>query len=268
MNRPLLLALAICIAAVAPLVAEGQPGSKYGFKVQELEIRKSLPEEISKLFDGGYYSATGTALRALLTVPDKQVLTIDAKASTLTSMTDDKGTDLTKAKNPGGFVPPWIEDFDTRITKDKKHLMMRMTVPGTPAPGATKINLKANLVVLCGISEKTVEEKNTELKVDKNVKIGSLILSTEKGFGDNFTNVLFTCEDAPRIKSVTFLDKDGQALRSNSGGIHPNFAPGRTDWICRYTIESKVDRVTVRVIYYEKMEKVNVPVDLQLTVGF
>ena len=175
---------------------------------------------------------------------------------------------MNKPAKEGSFSPPWLNDYDIQVSKDKQHLAVRMTFPGVPAAGASKIQLKGNLAVVCGSEEKTAEVKDVELCSEKATKIGSLLLSYDKNSFGNETRMAFTCEDAPRIKSVTFLDKDGQALSSMPTGIQRNFGVGRNDWVCYYSLQGKFDKATVRVIYFEKTEVVNVPLELDIGVGF
>jgi hypothetical protein len=268
MYRPILLALALCGLASASLAAKQAEGEKPAVKLLALEVRKQTPAGIDpNIGDFG----TSTLMLVMLSVPDKQILTIDSKASSLESMTDDKGTDLTKPAKKTDFARRWIDEYEpTRVSKDKKHCSIRAYFPAAPAEGASKLTLKAKFVVLCGTEEKNAEGKNVELKDGKSTKVGAVIVSYNKNnsFGNN-TSVSIICEDAPRIKSVTFLDKDGQALKTNDySHTSRNTAGGRNDWITNYTIESKVDQATVRIIYYDKLESVTVPAELHVGVGF
>jgi hypothetical protein len=236
--------------------------------VLSLEVRKKPPAGIDPNI-GDYNHST--IMLVMLSLPDKQILTIDSKASSLESMTDDKGTDLTKPAIKTDFAPKWIDEYAlTRVSKDKKQCSIRPYFPAVPAEGAVKMTLKAKFVVLCGAEEKNAEGKNVELKDGKSTKVGAVIVSYNKNNSSgNNTAVSIICEDAPRIKSVTFLDKDGQALKTNDYSYTSrNTAGGRNDWITHYTIESKVDQATVRIIYYDKLESVTVPVELQFGVGF
>jgi hypothetical protein len=250
----------VCLPAAAPTQEKAAP------KVMSLEVYKMAPPGVDQNL-GSF--ANSTTLGILLPVAPKNALTIDTKASTLKSATDDKGTDLTKPLRQGDFAPPWINDYAIQVSKDKQYLSVRMSFPNVPTAGAAKINVKANLAVVCGTEEKTAEVKDVELGSDKTTKVGALILSYDKNgsFGDTM-RISFTCEDAPRVKSVTFLDKDGQALMSTAQGIGRNFGGGRNDWVCYYSLQGKIDKATVRVIYYEKTEVVNVPLDLEVGVGF
>jgi hypothetical protein len=268
MYRPFLLALALCGLPCAFLAAKQAEGEKPAVKVLTLEMRKQAPPGIDPSI--GDYS-TSTTMLVMLSLPDKQILAIDAKASSLESMTDDKSTDLTKPDKKNLYPRKWLDDFSmARVSKDKKHCSIHVFFPAVPAEGAMKLTLKAKFVVLCGAEEKNAEGKNVELKDGKSTKVGSVIVSYNKNnsFGNN-TAVSIICEDAPRIKSVTFLDKDGQALKTNDYNyLSRNTAGGRNDWISNYTIDGKVDQATVRIIYYDKLESVTVPAELQVGVGF
>jgi hypothetical protein len=82
-----------------------------------------------------------------------------------------------------------------------------------PAKGASKIVLKGNLVMTCGVGEKTSEEKEVELKAHTEAKIGDITLKVteEKGLGGSGAH--FTVTPAGHVlKAVNFKDADGKPV--------------------------------------------------------
>ena len=70
------------------------------------------------------------------------------------------------------------------------------------------------------------------------------------------------------IKSIVFLDNAGNEIKAHTSG-HGSMSFGNmTSYEVTYSLEQKVDTATMRVRYYEKVEKVNVAVDLKIGVGF
>jgi hypothetical protein len=234
-------------------------GASKNVEVASLRIGK----EVSKDGDLNPFDK-GTALEVIVAQPGKRILGLDAKASKLESFTDDKKTDLAKG---GGPFDRWLDDFSARVNKDGTRILFTARSGAVPAPGATRIVLKAKVVLKVGADEKTAEDKKVALKEAK-VKVGPYQVGLSKGFGGGDETVVEVSSSERNIKSVTFLDKDGKELKAEQVGSG-SFGDGKMNtYTTDYALKGKVTEVGVRIIYFSKVETVTVPIDLEVGVGF
>jgi hypothetical protein len=162
---------------------------------------------------------------------------------------------------------------------------------GTPAPGATRLQIHADLVFLSmsDADERVVERKGLEPTPGTLATIGPLRirfkdpqqvprpaplavqfpllvrppLPAPDGAPDE-RRVAFGYERSERpIKSVACLDPEGGQLAILEGGSISS-ARGRT---FVFAIP-EIPRITLRVVYYEKTETITVPIRLETGVGF
>jgi hypothetical protein len=243
----------------APKKDDTKPASA---RVVSLHIVK--PEEKDRDVSFEFFSPS-TTVQALVTLPGKVILGVDQKASKLTSFTDDKKTDLTKSKVKTFFTIPWLDAYAS-ISKDKHSCAVRLRGQNAPAAGASKIRLKASLVVVCGSGEKTAEKKDVKVEKGTKEKVGPVELEVPAPFPGGSYQVVFR-SDLPVIKNVEFLDADGKAVKSFGGFTQPPLFDN-AKYQTTYTLtDKKVTKVTVKLTYYEKTEKVKVPLDLSFGVG-
>jgi hypothetical protein len=225
---------------------------------------------------GAFAVQPGTRLTLWLSARTRQIVDLDEKASTITSFMDDKETDLMKqeAKRGGfggfsfGFGP-----LSSSISPDKHHCTVEVRADHRPAAGATTIRLKADLVLKCGSGEKVAETKNASLTKGSKLAGGPLTFIIdnvdEGGFGDSKMSLAVETEgDIAAIKEVAFFDVSGKAIKSRRMGWSSSGFGGKTTHVVNYGLEKKVDQVTARITYFDKIEAVKVPVDLKTGIGF
>ena len=270
-------------------VVKGEPGTgetaapkgDAEVRVLALQIGRPIPQEERMQLNLGI--PQGTSLTLEVAKKDKVIVSLDKNASELTSFTDDKNTNL--AESRGRMMQqPWLSPF-VKISEDGHHLICEINAASVPKTGAREIRLKANIVLICGSEEKTQEQQNFSLKPGSTLTIGPVPMKIEKpgehdmpfGSGASFgmgqqkvkTKFKLTSEVNPeKIKRLAFLAPDGReipysTLASGSGG----FGPKPTYWKI-FGLHEKADRVTVRVTYYDATERITVPIDMNIGVGF
>jgi hypothetical protein len=240
------------------LLAAGENKSKT-LRVVTLSIVKPLAEKDSELT---FLSRpTGTAIELIVSQPGKRLLALDERASQLTRFTDDKKTDLSKTERDGCF-----EDFNRRVSPDGTRLGFGIRTTVVPAAGATRLLLKGKLVLMIGTQEKTVEVKKVALEGGGSVKVGPCEVRQDKRpFGEG--SLVRVQHSEPNLKGIVFLDKDGKVLPSESVGS--SFTRnGQTIYTVEYSVKGKLENGIVRVTYFSKIERVTVPLDLDIGVGF
>jgi hypothetical protein len=173
----------------------------------------------------------GTSLAIWIADPENRLVAFDPKASKLENFADDKGTDLTELM-PGPFN--WSRFGVFRGGRfSTKGYQVEVGGDSFPAPGATKILLKATLVFRRASSEKTIEEKDVPIKTGRKSKAGDLQLSIEAVSEEKIkenqeSNRGFRGNDAPEtkmgvslvasqslenIKSVLFFNPKGEEIK-------------------------------------------------------
>jgi hypothetical protein len=69
------------------------------------------------------------------------------------------------------------------------------------------------------------------------------------------------------IRSIVFLDAQGNEIKteqmgSSRAGFNDEFTYGQS-----YGLPDKVDSVTLKISYFEKVESIEIPLDLKVSVG-
>jgi hypothetical protein len=206
----------------------------------------------------------GTHVTALLRLPGQFLIGIDTLQSKVEAFTDDKNTDLRNA--PGANpLSQRLGVTTSRDPADGKYARIIFRAPGCPAAGATKVRVKGSLTALVGKDEKKVEKKDVSLKDGVELEIGTLKLLTP---ATRTTAVSYTGTRA--LKSVVFLDADGAEIpvRQSVGILSQRAARGQFASSFRPADRNtKLDRCTVRVTYFDRVDEVVVPVDLEVGPG-
>jgi hypothetical protein len=69
------------------------------------------------------------------------------------------------------------------------------------------------------------------------------------------------------IKEIAFLDADGNVIEHSVGMRSSSGSMGRKTYGVTYNLKKKVDVVDVKVTYYNKLETLTIPVELEIGVG-
>jgi hypothetical protein len=204
------------------------------------------------------WSSNSTSISVQVAAPDRQFLGVDP-SSTISEFKDDKGHSLLST----GFFKTAFSTTPL-IGKDRNAMVVTVFSNVSPAKGASKILLKGQLVVKCGLDEKTTEEKEVELKLNTEAKNGDFTLKVtqEKGFAGSGANFTVTAA-SPVLKTVNFKDADGKAVEVTPFG-HYGFAKS---WTYTFQLKKEIKKGKFTVTYFSKEEKVTVPVDVEVGVG-
>jgi hypothetical protein len=223
---------------------------------------------------------SGTAVDLRLKL-DRLIAQFDEKTSRLLRFADDRGGDLTQ--------PPRGEQVNTFFPENKPFLVKLGPKPdeaevilrgfGTPAPGATKLQIHADLVFLAGAGEQTAERKGLQPTPGSRATIGPLQLRFKDpqqagpfgGFprtpGADVQNAMQVAFDYQRlekpIKSVACLNPEGKQVATLEG----SFFNGEQGGTVSFGIP-KMTRIHLRVVYFEKTGTITVPVRVETGMGF
>ncbi|MGP0068928.1 MAG: hypothetical protein ACLQGP_35675 [Isosphaeraceae bacterium] len=253
-------------------------------KVEVLGLTIDKPGSMMRF---GHMVQEGTSVTLLVSQRGKTIVDLDPKASQLTSFKDDRNTDLSKEPPRQGMVFHFgnFNSGPLRSEKgpDGRSCLVEVKGPSLPASGASKITIKGTLVFSCGQGEKTDEQKNVPLTEGAKINAGPVAMSVSLKKKPNFPSVSFPGQPAPlhgtefalrtempltAIQSIVFFDAGGKEIKSQFHTTSFNTS-GETTWTeSFYTLEKKVDNVSIRVRHVDHLEKLTVPVDMTVGVGF
>jgi hypothetical protein len=216
----------------------------------------------------------GTSIHLLAANPNVRMIGIRDKKSRIVSLTDDKQSNLLQAGQQdddrfgGGMFGP----LQARVAAGGRNCALEIKAPKIPAHGATKIQLDATIVLLCGSDEKTIDQKDLALKKGSRLAIGPIPLTISQvedaRFGEAKQVITFESKQPLNaIRKVEFLSAGGtpikhQAMGSGEGGFNDNITYSRS-----YGLMQKVDSVTLRMTYFDKVEELTLPLKMEIGVG-
>jgi hypothetical protein len=257
MIRTVMVLTAGLVLCTALARAQDEKPAKTTIEVIALSVNKKLSDK-----DLSWFSSTGMTFK--LQHPGKQILGVDT-SSKITDFQDDKKTSLIGT----GFFRPSF--YGGQTSKDRSSILISLSSGVNPAKGASKVTLKGSVVLRCGLDEKTTEAKEVEFKLpkkdDPEIKIDDFVLkvTAERGFGFNSGAAFTLTTEKPGIKSVTVKDEDGNAVEVSTGYSYQEFNTKKM--VYNFTLGKQVKKGKLTVTYYNKEEKVTVPVDFSVGLG-
>lgn len=210
----------------------------------------------------------------MLHLPGQFIAGVVSKEAQPDTFTDDKGTnlldrgnDVEKRERPlDSVIPssPIMSDYGEFFT-------IRWGAPGTPAAGATKLRLKGTVSVIVAKEKTAFEIKDGSLQ--KGIDLGFGTLKTAKSpFDSKFeqrVNLYLTYVGSrPVIPEVLLIDKNNKQIPRT---LRPYLATGilqEKQFKATCLPEPLPDECTVRGSYFKTIEKIAVPFDIEVGLGF
>jgi hypothetical protein len=222
---------------------------------------------------------SGTAVDLLVKL-DRTVVAFDEASSRLIRFADDKGNDLTRSTG-GAQINQFFPANKLLVVKlgpsaDESGVVLRGY--GTPAKGALKLQIHADLAFRVGSDEKKAELKAVDPSPGKQATVGPLHLTfiapdqfgtppgllTEGKAAANSMPVAFQYGPLSKpIKTVIFLNERGESVHTLTAGMFVSEKGGTVSFSMPQT-----SRVGVQVVYFDKSELVTVPIRLETGLGF
>ena len=252
--------------------AAGSQSSPIRLDLLGLHIRKPIPQGPDSLdemelamFNG---PSEGTSVELLLT-SDLQIVGIDEDATQLTRFQDDQKTNLLpKTRQPFGLL-------SSRIRPDGQAAIVQLNVPGTPAAKAATLFVEGTIVVKCGNDEKTLQSDVIDLTAGGSFKIGPMTIRLKKGDSDfgpmggaaqsNASTAVTLSGNGQfeTIKNVAFLAPDGSPVDTGATwGMEDTNHFEKT-----YELQKSLAKVKVKVVYFDQIQSVKVPVAAKVGLG-
>lgn len=265
---------AVCIVPISTAqekAAEGLKAKVVGLSIARKDPR---PEPGGSL---AYGLPTGVAVHFLVETKGKCFIRFDQRASKLAVLSDDKGNNLKgpERKTKGGDLRPvwgWLSVWRSpqQLKGPRDRARFRIASKSLPAADAKGIKVKANLLAVIGSDEKTQELKGVRLRRRTALKLGTIDAKIQfvTVYG-NSRNVQFTASKTfDEIKEIAFLDARGKLIKSYEGGsTWSERADGSVSYARQYNVQTTRSAVTLKVIYFERVEKVGVPIEADVGLG-
>ncbi len=272
MKRRTMLVGAMVMSGVLVGATWGEAGpAAKGKKVEAERVGISVVKPDPKNKYGGaavFAMSPGVKVHFRIARKDLYIISLDKDASKLTAFTDDKGTVLgTPGKSK--FMDGWLGQ--SRVSEDGHSLGFEISSKKMPASQASRLRIKANIVISVGADEKTATSKAT-LKNGQTVKLGALQVKISKvgkpDWGDAKLAVEFTSTKSfDAIKELSFIGPDGKEIESTQSSSSSGGFAGRMTYTRTYNLDKKVSQVTLKTTYFGDLRKVSVPVDVNAGVG-
>jgi hypothetical protein len=254
MYRVLALIPAVLTCTALALAQDEKP--KVSFKPTAVSILRAMDKNEFPAY--GRTNQTQTQFK--LTVPGRKLVRIDEAKSKLTTFEDDKGNSLIDPKdfNPSHFRT-WI------VSENRENMMVNVdSYSRIPGEGAGKILVKGELVIVCGLAEKTTPEVKFDFTKKADIPLGDLTLRIDpakKTFSPGYFEMI---GEARAIIDLTLLGDNGKKVIAYPC-IGPDYSPGaRTH---KWLTPEKVTAGRLKLTYYSKEESLTVPVDLVFNLG-
>jgi hypothetical protein len=211
----------------------------------------------------------GTNVSLYVSMPEKTIIKLDRNACMLTKFTDDKGTVLAKPGSAKGFKS-WLNSFP-RIADDGHSCVPWVRSEKLPAAGASALILDARLAFICGEAPKTAQ-CDVSLTKGTPVKLGMVATKIKKvgkpSYGKMKLSVTFTSSQSfDTIRKLVFLDSAGKEIKSRGSGNGSSTFGSKKTYSRTYDLAKEVDKVTLKIDYWGKIETVTVPVKFNVQMG-
>lgn len=218
----------------------------------------------------------GTGVFVRITAPERSFLSLHKESCKLDSFTDDKGTVLAKPGAARRWGSSWLGSFPN-FSEDGHACIIRIQSKKTPATGAGALKLKASIAILCGSDQKTVEQKDVALKADTKITVSPVPMKVKSVNPDpsGGEKVKMSVElggktskaELAKIKSVAFFGADGKEIGCTNMGSGTMGMGESVNYERTYGLHKKIEKVTIKITYFQKVEKVLVPIDVSVGVG-
>lgn len=272
MKLQLLVGLMVMCVATGVVTAQEQPP----VSAEIVVLRVMVVGFPADSFDLAPFNASpGTAVAVLLRSADKLIVAVLGDKSRIDAFSDDTGADLLEpppatgaASNQFSMTTSVIGPFPT-ISNDGKSAVVELTAPSSPADGATSLQLKGTIVMQLAVGTSKITVPHAEL-VSGAMDVPGYTVAIEQVGEVNWGNgpqrsVTFkvTGDKAEQLAAVRFLNADGSEIQSQRTMRMRMFGHVQVT----YVLDKMVDAATIELSFWDGLESVEVPLDMQITLG-
>lgn len=268
MRMRILIASMGCVLATAGVsIPEQDTDSKsaIGVEFRVAAIRIALEPYGGKdgLMPGGQFP--GTNISVLATSSDWRLVALDSNESKLSKFECEKGSNLLSKKPRFSGIIGAFPAFSS----DAKACLIDLSSGGTPAPGATKILIEGTLAMTVGRNPEIKKGEEVAVKKGTKFEIGGIPFEVKSSgkpqWGEDPFEITLAVKKDPRpIVGIRFLDGSGKEIKAERKGS--STSPRGGSW--SYHFKEKIEGFTLEVERLTETQDVEVPLKLEVSVGF
>jgi hypothetical protein len=250
----------------AATLPAGDAGAK--LEVTSLVISKGAGYDVMRaVYDSGSGPIKpGTLVVARATLNDRLIIAAEEPVRVV-RFGDDLETDLgsgRQAKRSG-----FDEATQTLVSPDRKSCEFWLYSEKLPKSGAGEIRINGTLPLRVGGGEKSFEVKDAMLKLGRKFEVGGLTLMVDGLHGDGSENggmSVSMSSDRPLddVRRIELFDAEGKPLatRTDTG-----YGRRRDTNRIYVSVSRKATVGSMKIVLFEKVETVQVPVELTVKAG-
>ena len=273
-RRPLVVFLALLAAGTcygeAP-AAPAVPAAAPTLEVRGLSLMAREAQPGKRTI--GMYGTPGTTVDLLVSRPAGGLIAYANKATVVSKMADDKGTNLLTPATEG--YSRSVNVSSRQVAPDGKEAAVTVFSPGLPAKGATALTIQGVLAFRAAAQQKSVEQASVPVRIGSTITAGPLVLEvtrigkTEAWGGQNQkmkeSITLESQQDLADIVAIKFSDAAGNAIESSDAGTMSGMSGDgeRTITARTYNLAQMVDTISVTITYWADVQTITIPLDLK-----
>lgn len=213
----------------------------------------------------------GTSIALMVSRPEGGLIDFDDDNSKITSVVDDTGNRLDRGESKFGQRPASFSMGN--VSKDGKAGLIELSTLGRPAEGAKSISAKGTLILVTGTTQATQKSKSFKIAKGTKVEVGDLRFEvTEAGkprFGSGAAAIsLRTKQPIDIIAEWHILTAEGKEVEIREGGTMRMGFAGQMTTDKELVLEQELDEAILSLKVWTDRKEVEVPIDLNVTLGF
>jgi len=210
----------------------------------------------------------GVTVALLVTSPAGGLIEFDSRASEVTKLVDNKGTDLMVR---GEFSMPGFTGSED-VSDDGKAMMIDVGGGGVPAKGADSIQVTGTLAIRRATQQKVHKADNVAVKADQKIEAGPVAFTISSvgkpDWGDNPLRITLEAKQhVDTIAEIRFLDAGGAVIESHRTGSMTMSMGDDVQVTLEFDLAKAVESFSVEVVYWTDLQTAKVPFDVTVRVG-
>lgn len=267
-----------CPSVALFVVASAMPAfAEDGVTVKAVAVAVTGEVDVEAFEYSPLQGQPGTRVSLLINASETAatIVGLDDDASEVAAFTDAQGNDLlAEDKQDSGMFSisfggggSAIGAFP-KVSDNGKLIVLDVEGPATPAPGSGAVNLKANMVLR--VAEGTVTRSSGSIPLAAGAivdKEGGITIDSvgDAEWGEAAMSVTMKMPAATlnQIAKLTFRNAAGDDITDGRRSTMTMMDRAEVMW----ELTEKVDTATIEVTLHDKLRKLDVPVDLSVTLG-
>jgi len=256
------LILLICVVGATVLLLGQAKRSDPRVEILRLKICKRLPDTAKKEGRTLRPCYVPTEILLLVSEPERRMVDVQRENCRLNAFVDDKGDDMSEG---GGFHIVGAE-----FTDDGHYAIIPLRSTKIPSPGATRIIAEGTLAITTVSGEKTEERISVPLVKETKISVGRgdlIITSVKAEAGEGRQEITFRYDQPDYlIKHLRLFEESGKEIEAEK--TSPGFGFGGDDSFTKnWLLPRGLEKVTLKVTYYSRVDSIEIPLDVSVGVG-